>query len=359
MISISSNYNFNDKLVSSKFYNPDKYDYSLIDYKRTNIKVIIIDKEYDSKHLITPYKLLNGVSCSIQNCIDKEELLKSKFLLVHGDRYEYNFTYNGYHKKISIICKLHGEFKQAINSHLKGHGCSICGGSNRSNLNDILKSFRGIHGDLYNYSKVEYINMRTKVVIICNKCSNVFDQVPYSHLKGDGCSNCSGNMKLTTEEIIKHFIEVNGDLYNYDKVEYSGAHKDVIITCEKHGDFKMSPNNHRRMKGCYKCKMSKGEKIIMNYLKTNNINFISQYKFNECRYKNPLPFDFYLTDLNICIEYNGIQHYEVNEFFGGEDGYKQRVRNDNIKIYYCHNNKVKLVTIKYDSDIQEELLLKL
>ena len=86
-------------------------------------------------------------------------------------------------------------------------------------------------------------------------------------------------------------------------------------------------------------------------MESNKINYIFQKKFEDCRNINVLSFDFYLQDLNICIEYNGRQHYESVEYFGGiKNLEKQRIR-DNIKMDYCISNKIKLLVIKYDEDI--------
>ena len=114
--------------------------------------------------------------------------------------------------------------------------------------------------------------------------------------------------------------------------------------------------NHLNNQGCPICKESKGEKEIRNYLKNNNIVFESQKKFNNCRNKNPLPFDFYLPLLNICIEYDGIQHYKSNTFFGGEKGLKQRQINDKIKTQYCKDNDIRLLRIKYNQNNLKKLL---
>ena len=99
-----------------------------------------------------------------------------------------------------------------------------------------------------------------------------------------------------------------------------------------------------------------GERMISEYMNLNNINFERQKKFKNCRHKKRLSFDFYLPDSNICIEYNGIQHYEPVEHFGGQDRFKNQLLHDNIKREYCENNNIKLIIIiRYDEDIDEKL----
>jgi hypothetical protein len=94
---------------------------------------------------------------------------------------------------------------------------------------------------------------------------------------------------------------------------------------------------------------SKGEKEVKNYLDNNDIIYESQKIFDDCfsvRYVN-LRFDFYLPDFNICIEYDGKQHFHINEYFGGEEGYKIIKQNDDIKNNYCLKNNIKLIRIPY------------
>lgn len=75
----------------------------------------------------------------------------------------------------------------------------------------------------------------------------------------------------------------------------------------------------KRGNSCPVCNESKGEKAIEFYLKNKNINFKREYKFNDCKYKLPLPFDFYIEKYNLCIEFDGEQHYKSKDFFGGEE----------------------------------------
>ena len=102
---------------------------------------------------------------------------------------------------------------------------------------------------------------------------------------------------------------------------------------------------------CPYCKSSKGEKIIEKYLKENNIEFDFQKRFSDCIDKLPLPFDFYLEDYNLCIEYDGEFHYEVKKFVEGDEYNKQQFeltqKHDKMKDDYCKKNGIKLLRISY------------
>ena len=107
--------------------------------------------------------------------------------------------------------------------------------------------------------------------------------------------------------------------------------------------------------GCTVCNESHGEREIIQWLDNNSIEYIPQYRFNDCRDKYPLPFDFYLPQHNVCIEYNGRQHYEPVEFFGGNEDFKIRQIHDRMKMDYCESSGIDLLCISYQQDIGEEL----
>ena len=110
--------------------------------------------------------------------------------------------------------------------------------------------------------------------------------------------------------------------------------------------------------GCPFCSASTGELFIWEYLNNYNINCIFQHSFEDCRYKRPLRFDFYLPDYNMCIEFDGRQHFCYNTKYslGRFDDIKKR---DKIKDDYCKDNNIKLLRISYeDQDRIEEILKK-
>lgn len=109
--------------------------------------------------------------------------------------------------------------------------------------------------------------------------------------------------------------------------------------------------------GCPHCNNSHGEEKIYRYLKDGGFNFESEFRFDDCKNEKHLPFDFYIIELNTCIEFQGIQHYQVVEKFGGIKGFEKRIKNDNIKRNYCDSNNIKLIEIKYtDYDNIENIL---
>ena len=221
--------------------------------------------------------------------------------------------------------------------------------------NTIINRFIEKHGDKYDYSLVNYINNSTKVKIIC-QIHGEFEQMPNNHLSGNGCPNCGGTKKYVNNEFIDKCKKVHGDKYVYSKVNYVNNRTKVDILCPVHGIFKQTFNKHyKRKNGCPICKESKGEKFIRVFLENNDIEFIPQYRFSDCVNTHTLPFDFYLPKYNTCIEFHGEQHYKPILIFGGEEKLKQQQINDKIKYDYCIKNDIKYICIKYNDDIKKSM----
>lgn len=155
--------------------------------------------------------------------------------------------------KVPCRCKICSHEWMTTPDKLKQkHGCPVCAGNTKKNTEEFIKEARAIHSDKYDYSLVEYVNTHKKVKIIC-PVHGVFEQVPKHHLKGIGCAKCTGKARLTTEEFIKEAKKVHGDKYDYSKVIYRGKHKDVCIICPEHGEFWQNARNHLRNQGCPQC----------------------------------------------------------------------------------------------------------
>ena len=141
--------------------------------------------------------------------------------------------------------------------------------------------------------------------------------------------------KLTTEQFVKRAKKIHGDKYDYSLTNYINARTKVVIICKKHGEFKQLPKHHLNDSGCPVCSSSHGEETIRNFLIENNIIFEEQKRFKECKKERELPFDFYIPETNTLIEFQGEQHYIPVEHFGGEEHLKIQKENDNLKREFC------------------------
>ena len=277
----------------------------------------------------------------------------------HGDRYDYYLVnYKGWNIKVIIICRdsEHGEFEQTPNNHLQGKGCPECAKINRAKsktmtLEKFIEKANKKHNNWYDYYETIYVNTKTEVWIRCPE-HGLFQQTPNSHLAGHGCLKCFGRMVSDTKSFIEEATKKHNGFYNYSETAYVNTDTDVIIICLDHGKFKQRPDNHLQGQGCPDCNNSIGEKKIITYLTENNINFEPHSRFDDCRNKKLLPFDFYLTDLNICIEFDGKQHYEPVCFGGislerATKNFDYTLKCDKIKTEYCEAKNIQLIRISY------------
>lgn len=277
---------------------------------------------------------------------------------IHGNKYDYSkVNYTGTHYKVCIICPIHGEFQQYPSDHLHGSGCPYCGnlkkGSTKKDSKEtFIKKSQLIHGDKYNYGKVNYINSKTLVEIICSKHGS-FQQRPNDHLNGCGCPKCGYESYSNSErDWISKVQKFHNNKYDYSKVQYINYETPVTIICPIHGEFQQSPHNHTRY-GCPICNSSKGEKFIVNYLNENKIKFISQYKIqidSNINSSGIAYIDFYIPEYNLFIEYNGIQHYIPIEYFGGKITLDKQIKRDNYVRNYCKENNINLLEIPYTEE---------
>ncbi len=168
---------------------------------------------------------------------------------VHGDKYDYSKTvYVGSQEKVCITCPKHGDYFIIAEGHLRGAGCPQCHNlSKRSNKESFIAKCREVYGDLYDYSKVEYIHSKEKVCVICPKHGE-FWVTPNNHMRGSRRPACYGTPRKTTEQFIKEAKKIHGNKYDYSKVKYDGTDVKVCIVCPEHGEFWQTPYSH--LKGC-------------------------------------------------------------------------------------------------------------
>lgn len=175
--------------------------------------------------------------------------------------YDYSKSvYTGIDNLITIICPIHGEFKQTPYAHFNlNRGCNKCAvearaDSKRKSKEDFINKANKVHNSKYDYSKVNYKNTNTKVTIICPEHVD-FEQQPADHLRGHACSKCSSKdiNVLTKEEFVIRANKVHKSKYDYTKSIYVRNKYKLIITCQYHGDFTQTASDHLNGNGCQVC----------------------------------------------------------------------------------------------------------
>lgn len=281
--------------------------------------------------------------------------------------------YIGNNKNLEIQCRCGSIFKTTYQnfSNKSKRQCNDCGLEIKikklSKTNEsYIKELKFKVGDEYTALE-KYKDSTTKISTKHNLCGYVWDVLPSNILSGYGCPFCYGNVKKTTEEYKYEIHQLVGDEYSVAG-EYEGAHTHIKMRHNICGhEWMVSPSSILGGSRCPKCAMSRGENSIYTLLKKWNIAFETEYRVDECRNKNPLPFDFAVFDssgnIAFFIEYDGIQHFE-EVAFGGIDIHRQKnllkytQHNDNIKKEYCKNSNVSLLTIPYWQFDNIESILK-
>lgn len=289
-------------ITRAKQIHGDKYSYDKVKYINSEVKVTItcpIHGDFEQK----PNGHLSGKGC--EKCsYEQRGLSKSytnhgfieKSKEVHGDTYDYSkTTFNGTKNKITITCKIHGDFTQLACHHLKGCGCKKCSTQkngikkrkdNQTFIDECIKK----HGDLYDYSVTEYVKDNEKVKIKCKACDKFFEQSPRHHLNGEGCPIC---------------------------------------------------------------KQSRLEKYLMIFFDKNKITYKREVNNTIFKWIGLQSFDFYLPDYNIVIECQGGQHFKEVKRFGGYKSFLLNLKRDIKKNNLCKKNNIKILYLTEKKSIKE------
>lgn len=200
----------------------DRYDYSRVVYKNNLTKVEVLCREHGS-FLVAPNNLFAGKGCPrcAKSFPLTTDTFVSKAKELHGDTYDYSLVeYMRSNKKVKIVCPEHGVFEQTPNNHLNGSGCRMCaneiiGGKLRLTQDEFISKAADVHGGLYDYTNVVYEKTDVPVVIVCDK-HGPFNQTPEKHLAGQGCPSCafSGPSKGQVElaEFLSNYTTVVSEI---------------------------------------------------------------------------------------------------------------------------------------------------
>lgn len=208
-------------------------------------------------------------------------------------------------------------------------------------LKNVVESKNGI------LLSKEYIKSKTKYKIKCQK-GHIFEMSADKITgRGDWCPYCSGRYGNYAHQFQEIVSKNNGIMIG----QYINSHTPIDCICEKNHKFKISLENLKAGKWCRKCKISRGEKIIKEFLDKNNIIYIEQYFFPDLKgIKFPLLFDFaifYNNNLVCLIEFQGEQHYRPYRIQSKNiiKKFESTKKNDILKKEYCKKNNIELFEI--------------
>jgi len=260
---------------------------------------------------------------------------------------------NGSQSKIELVHNKCGhKWLVKVGSFINnGRRCPFCFGTKKQTVDDLIKRCHDLHGDEYKIINADsYVNNKSKISVRHN-CGYVYDVVAQNFFNlNSKCPKCSGKLKLTKDDIVNRCGKIYGTDYIPINIENIKNGKSKITMFHKVCGKKWSASVGNILygeTGCPYCSMTTGERLIKKYLDEHNINYEIEFRFNLCRDIRPLPFDFYIKDYNLCIEYDGIQHSEPVNFFGGDSSLVRNKKIDLIKTKFCKDNNINLLRIDY------------
>lgn len=289
-------------IARSKELHGDIYDYSKTVYVDMLTPVTITCTKHFYTFQQAPVSHCKGKT-SCPECIADMKRTKFQHTLEQAvsnlpkdvqEKYDFTDTvYNGYHNKARIRCKKHNLYFSVI-------WCTL------------------------------YVNSG------CPECSKEKARSLYSY---------------TTVEFVENARHIYGDVYDYSRVDYVNSKEKVKIGCKRHGYFEKAPIKHLSGQGCPRCKSSRGESAIATVLDNLGVSYLREWSTPECKDEIALRFDFMIHRGNtfLLVEYDGKQHFIQNEQWGKDRHSKLEniKRRDGIKNKYCEERNIPLVRIPY------------
>ena len=344
-----------------------KYDYNYVKKYIEDYNYILLSKEYINsktkldvqcpfghKYSVVFSNFKFGYRCP-HCCGNVKYNYESVKKYIEDNGYKLISTeYKNTDSKLDLICPNGHKYSVTFyNFKKRGRRCPECNGSPKYDYNKVKNI---IEEERYILLSDTYASSKQHLEIMCNE-GHKYKATFNNFQRGTRCPHCFGKFRHSYD-YVKNIIEETG--YRLLSNNYVNVESKLMFKCPKGHEFNMNYNNFQQGQRCPKCiRKSKGELKIEDILNENNIEYISQYKYDDCRNKKPLPFDFYLPLYDLLIEYDGEQHFDIKHSFGDEESFWETVVNDSIKNQYCEDNNIKLVRIPFwEFNNIEEILKK-
>ena len=330
-------------------------------YERSAKKIECCCLIHNYKWFAKPNNLLNKRGCPLcgneklrdYKLFSQEEFVNklkniNPYISVLGD-------YKGNKENIEVKClKCNYKWTTKGNSLLQGKGCPKCGGSLKKTNEDFELELKNVKPHIIPIEKYSGALTNIKFRCLIHNCE--WYDTPVHVLRDRGCPECAKEsyreLRMKPHQVfIDEMKIINPQIEILS--EYNGVQNKLLCQCKIDNHKWMSyPNSLLKGYGCPICASyfkSKGEEKISNFLKINNIEFLTQYSFDKLvgLKGGLLLYDFYIPKYNILIEYNGEQHYRPIDYFGGEEKFKVQQEHDRRKREYAENNGFQFIEIGY------------
>lgn len=277
------------------------------------------------------------------------------------EKMNYTFVGVGYVKQgavIEFVCNKHPSkgVQKANWTSIRDKKCScgICNGTNKT-TDEFKDEIAEILPNIEIYG--EYTGARKRINCSCKICKHKWKPLAYNLKSGYGCPKCADRIvglkkRTSIQEKMNTLINLHPDI-NFLSQPRRTTDK-VECQCKKCGHEWSATygnlTNQANTTGCPMCAGSNSENKLINIIKSIGLQYEPQKTFEDCRNINKLPFDVYLIDFHVLIEFDGEGHYYPIPRSKDDDGvenFKKTQINDDIKNKYCKKNKIPLIRIPY------------
>lgn len=336
----------------------DEYTF-LEPYVNNHTKLKVKHNKCGNIYKVLPNNFLNGRRCPLcyGNLKKTDSQFKKEVFELVGDEYTFLDLYvNAYTKLRVKHNKCGNTYKVRPRDFFNKHSrCPYCSVKSVKTDKQFKQEIKNLVGDEYTFLDT-YVNSYTKIRVKHNKCNNVYDVTPSNFINSSRCPYCaklSYKNRLTKVNIDfkKEVFDLVGNEYTFLD-QYVNSKTKLRVKHNKCGNiYEVSPSDFiSHQTRCPFCNSPKGETIISKILDTINIKYEYQKTFPDLRDTQLLSYDFYIPDQNILIEYQGIQHYQPIEYFGGDTRFKYQQKHDKMKAEYAKARGYKLIAVPYTED---------
>lgn len=355
----------------------DEYTF-LEKYKTSKEKILVRHNSglcRYNEYYVSPDKFMRGRRCPVCRKIAQsnprvsQKEFDRRVYNATGHEYTFMEKFKGVDKPIAVKHNTCGKTYKVIPSNFlkKGTRCPYCFGNFHKTQKDFEEDVKACSGSEYSVLS-NYINATTYIKMKHNICGTIYTVKPYSFLSGHRCPKCmekirienSTKGKLKSDSVYKAQLRdiTDGSIESIER--YVGASIPIKHRCLSNGHtFYVRPSDvlfHGA--GCPVCNGSRGEKMIIKFLKENSIAYEYPKMFDSLKDSDKLHYDFYLPDYNILIEYQGEQHYRPIEIFGGKSKFELQVRHDNMKRDFAKDNGFIELELPYNKFVNQKQVNK-
>ena len=328
-------------------------EYTFLDpYINARTKLRVKHNKCGHVYEIQPYAFLQGKRCP--KCFGKHkktdaDFKKEIFNLV-GNEYVFLDSYVNAYTKIRVKHNECGNvYKVKPNNFLNGSRCPYCFGTFKKTNGQFKQEIYDLVGDEYVFLD-PYINDGTKLRVKHNKCGHTYKVKPNYFIGGSRCPYCYGTPKKTNTQFKQEVFDLVGNEYTFIDSYVNNKTKIRVKHIKCGNIYGVRPTDFMQGCRCPYCNTPKGETLINKILKSLNIKYEYQKTFEDLRDDKLLSYDFFIPSQSVLIEYQGIQHYESVDYFGGEDKFKYQQKHDKMKADYAKDHSYNLIAVPYTED---------